>query len=190
MELSYPYVSGDSHLEIDSKNWIDRVPATYRDQAPRVIRTEQGHDAWVVAGQKPRANASDLHGGKGREKWTRDDDRSRHAAIAMNMPVTVHVQLDRSGPRAGPLFIFPKSFEGSASNEAGIVSQVANDKFCRLGGINAVQLMFAGVFDRFPALRLDFAETQSGWLGHFYEQADDRYERHYYWAERLLGMKP
>ncbi len=307
MELSYPYVSGDSHLEIDSKNWIDRVPEKYRDQAPRVIRTEQGHDAWVVAGQKPRANASDLYGGKGREKWTPngqryeetpgtgpgsqrvreqdmdgvsaevlfpaqvagprlwrniedddayravvrayndwlaedycseapqrliglgvlpwtntddciaemercaklglrsivlgtfpsgkgyptpDDDRFWEAAIAMNMPVTVHVQLDRSGPRAGPLFIFPKSFEGSASNEAGIVSQVANDKFCRLGGINAVQLMFAGVFDRFPTLRLDFAETQSGWLGHFYEQADDRYERHYYWAERLLGMKP
>ena len=24
----------------------------------------------------------------------------------------------------------------------------------------------------------------------FYEQADDRYERHWYWAEQLLGVKP
>ena len=34
----YHYISGDSHLEIDSKHWINRVPGKFRDQAPRLVR--------------------------------------------------------------------------------------------------------------------------------------------------------
>ena len=31
MTRTYRYISADSHLEIDSKWWADRVPAVYRD---------------------------------------------------------------------------------------------------------------------------------------------------------------
>lgn len=309
VELKHPFVSGDSHLEIDSKNWIDRVPEKHRDRAPRVIRTADGVDAWMVEGQPLRRNSADLYGGKGRDVWlpmgqrydetpgtgpgsqrvreqdmdgvsaevlfpaqvagpglwrsieddeayrsvvqaynswlaedycseaperliaagvlpwtkvddclsemerclqmglrtvvlgtfpsgkgypTPEDDKFWTAAVDMDVPVTVHVQLNRTGSRAGPLFRYPKDLTGggggSGSSSGGIVSQVANDKFCRLGGVNAVQLIFAGVFDRFPKLRIDFAENQIGWIPHFYEQADERYERHWPWAEKLLGM--
>jgi len=41
------YISGDSHLEIDSKYWRDRVPAVHRDRVPRVIKLPDGGDAWV-----------------------------------------------------------------------------------------------------------------------------------------------
>ena len=38
MPREYRYVSADSHLEIDSKHWIPRMPERYRDRAPRVVR--------------------------------------------------------------------------------------------------------------------------------------------------------
>lgn len=305
MERSFPVISGDSHLEVDSKNWIDRVPEQYRDRAPRLLHLPDGTDAWLVEGTPLRSNSGDLYGGKGRDKWhpggqsyaetpgtgpgsqrvkeqdqdrvsaevlfaaqqagprlwrcitdddaykavvqaynswlaedycseaperliglgvlpwtgvedciaemerctrlglkavvlgvfpsgrgypTPADDKFWAAAVDMQIPVAVHVEFDRQGPRAGKLFEYPKQSQFGAG-QGGVVGQVANDKFCRLGGVNAVQLIFAGVFDRFPTLHIDFAENQSGWLAHFYEQADERYERHWPWAERLLGIE-
>ena len=41
-------LSGDSHLEIDSKHWINRVPALHRDRVPRVIKLPYGGDAWIA----------------------------------------------------------------------------------------------------------------------------------------------
>src|SRR5262249_25325752 len=66
MARQYRYISGDSHLEIDSKYWIDRVPAMYRDQAPRLVRQPDGSDAWTIGDKIVRpAAAADLYGGKG-----------------------------------------------------------------------------------------------------------------------------
>jgi predicted TIM-barrel fold metal-dependent hydrolase len=70
----------------------------------------------------------------------------------------------------------------------GFFNQMA--KFGRLGSTNALQLVLAGAFDRFPTLRIYFAETQIGWIPFFLQQADIRYERHSGWAEELLGLPP
>jgi predicted TIM-barrel fold metal-dependent hydrolase len=40
-----------------------------------------------------------------------------------------------------------------------------------------VQLIFAGVFDRFPDLRLVIAEVDCGWVPYFKEQIDNNYRR-------------
>ena len=32
--------------------------------------------------------------------------------------------------------------------------------------------------------------NQIGWLPHFYEQAEERYDRHWFWGELLQGVKP
>ena len=70
MARTYRYISGDSHLEIDSKHWIDRVPAKYRDQAPRLVRQADGSDAWKIGENIVRpAAAADLYGGKGRDEY-------------------------------------------------------------------------------------------------------------------------
>jgi predicted TIM-barrel fold metal-dependent hydrolase len=69
MTVTYRYFSADSHLEIDSKWWLPRVPAEYRDQAPKVIRLPDGSDAWLVEGQSMRQIPFDLYGGKGRDVW-------------------------------------------------------------------------------------------------------------------------
>jgi len=119
---------------------------------------------------------------------TPEDDKFWAAAVDMKMPVAVHVEFDRNGPRKGPLFKYPKT---PGPNEEGrpLVDHVSNPKFAMVGAVNAVQLLFAGVFDRFPSLRLFFAETQIGWLPHFMEQADELYEWHRHEGERALGMK-
>ena len=69
MARNYRYISGDSHLEIDAKWWVDRVPKQYRDQAPRLVRLPDGSDAWAIEGQPLRQVPFDLYGGKGRDVW-------------------------------------------------------------------------------------------------------------------------
>jgi hypothetical protein len=69
MARNYRYISGDSHLEIEAKWWVGRVPKQYRDQAPRVVRLPDGSDAWAIEGQPLRQVPFDLYGGKGRDVW-------------------------------------------------------------------------------------------------------------------------
>jgi hypothetical protein len=69
MARNYRDISGDSHLEIEAKWWVGRVPKTYRDQAPRLVRLPDGSDAWAVEGQPLRQVPFDLYGGKGRDVW-------------------------------------------------------------------------------------------------------------------------
>lgn len=52
------------------------------------------------------------------------------------------------------------------------------------------QLFLGGVLDRYPKLRLHFAETGIGWLPYWLEQIDDRYERHRHWAKVRLNKLP
>ena len=281
-EFNFPIVSGDSHLEIDPKHWVARVPEKFRNRAPRTIRLADGSDAFIIEGQplgrgtlggsrwrgkgleqaglrfedtpgtgpgSQRVEEQDadkvaaevlfpaVHGPKfwrsipddevylslvqaynswlaedycsvspkrligvgvipwtgvddavtelercaklglrvvalgiypsGRAQPTPEDDRFWAAAGEMAMPIAIHVELDRG-----------EAQERRFRIGTGVMGQVGNDKFCRLGGVVAVQLMFAGVFDRFPTLRIDLVENQIGWLPHFYEQADERYKRH------------
>jgi uncharacterized protein len=129
--------------------------------------------------------------GKGRP--SPEDDKFWAAALDMKMPITVHEELDRNGPRGGPLMQYPNADPGLMKRVANsslreLAGQVA--RFARLGGLNAVQMTLDGVFDRFPDLRIFFAETQLGWIPFFLEMADVRYERHHLWAEELLNVKP
>jgi uncharacterized protein len=307
----YRYISGDSHLEIDSKHWIGRVPSRYRDLAPRLVRQADGSDAWIIGDKIIRpAAAADLYGGKGRDRyvpfggkyegtpgtgsaqqrvqeqdqdgvdaevlfpsqqggpkfWRRiqdddaykavvrayngwlaeeycavdpqrligvgilplghdaadciaemeycaeagfktvllqgfpsgaaypseADDRFWAAALDLNMPVSVHVDLDRSGARANPLFKYPREPRDVMEKLThDLVGQVGRFGPVRgNGAVAAVQWVLSGLFDRFPRLRIFFAENQIGWIPFFLQGADVRYDRHVHWAERLLDFKP
>jgi uncharacterized protein len=311
MNRPYNYISGDSHLEIDSKYWTTRVPEKYRDQAPRLVRQPDGSDMWMIGDNiKRAAAAADLYGGKGRDAylpfdgryegtpgtgspqqriqeqerdgidaevlfpcqqggpkfWRRvenndaykslvraynswlaeeycvtdpqrligvgilplgcqlnnvidelefcskaglktvllqgfpsgsaypseADDRFWARTLELNMPVSVHVDLDRSGERKGPLLKYPKESEEIMKKLThDLVDQVGRFGPQRgNGSIPAVQWVLSGVFDRFPTLRVFFAENQIGWIPFFLQGADVRYDRHHRWAERLLGFKP
>jgi len=69
MPAKFKCISGDTHLEIPNERWTHRVPAAYRDRAPRTVRLESGADATVFEGRPPRQNTFDLYGGKGRDVW-------------------------------------------------------------------------------------------------------------------------
>ena len=304
MELKHHVISGDSHLEIDSKAWVHRVPERYRDQVPHTVRLPNGGDGWVVEGEAPREVPFDLYGGLGRDNWlpfgrkyegmagtgspeqrlqelerggmdaevlypnqvsgpkmwrrikdddayratvrgyndwlaeeycsvapdrliglgvlpytdvddaiaemeycarlglrgvmlsgfpnghghpAPEDDRFWARALDMGMPITVHIDFDRTGERAGPLFKYPKE-DAEALKHTDLVAQVA--RFGRAGGVNAVQLVLSGVFERFPDLHIFWAENQAGWVPFYMDMADVRYKRHIHWARELLGFEP
>jgi len=307
----YHYISGDSHLEIDSKYWINRVPGKFRDQAPRLVLQPDGGDKWTIGDKISRpAAAADLYGGKGRDAyvpfdgryegtpgtgspqqriqeqdrdgidaevlfpsqqggpkfWRRvedndaykaivraynswlaeeycavdpkrligvgilplgceladvitemdycvkagfktvllqglpsgkaypsgEDDHFWSAALDMHVPVSVHVDLDRSGDRKAPLFKYPHEPEEIMKKlNQDLVYQASRfgpERGC--GAIPAVQWVLSGLFDRFPKLKIFFAENQIGWIPFFLQGCDVRYDRHHHWAERLLGFKP
>ena len=311
MSRNYRYISADSHLEIDSRHWLERVPKKYRDLAPRLVRQADDSDAWLIGDKIKRpAAAADLYGGKGRDLyvpfngryegtpgtgsakqrvseqeqdgidaevlfpsqqggpklWRRieddaayqaivrayntwladeycavdarrligvgilplannitaviaeldfcanagfktvllqgfpsgkpypsdEDDRFWSRAIELNMPISVHVDLERAGERKGPLFKYPKeSDEIMKKLTHDLVDQVGRFGPVRgNGSIAAVQWVLSGLFDRFPTLRIFFAENQIGWIPFFLQGADVRYDRHHRWADRLLGLKP
>jgi len=283
------------------------VPAKYRDHAPRVVRLDDGSDAWLVEGQPLREIPTDLYGGKPLETYrplqqnyettpgtgpasqrlreqdidgidaevlfpgvsgpglwrgirddevyksvvrafndflaedycavdpdrllglaalpwtgvddaiaemercakqglcgvvlgvfpsgrgfpTPDDDRFWAAALDLDMPVTVHVQLDRNGPRAGPLVSYPQPNK-ELMDRIGLRREFARKltDYAYCGGENAIQMILDGVFDRFPRLKIFFAETQLGWIPVFCHSADFRYQRHRFWAQELFGQQP
>ncbi len=308
--ISYRTISADSHLEIDSKHWLDRVPVKYRELAPRLVRQADGSDAWMIGDKiKRAAAAADLYGGKGRDNyfpfdgryegtpgtgsavqrlheqdqdgvdaevlfpsqqggpklWRRIEDNHTYKAIVraynswlaeeycaadrerligvgvlplgcslddamgeldycaamgfktvllqgfptgkpypsdeddifwqraleLNMPISVHVDLDRTGERKAPLFKYPNESEELLKKIThDLVDQVSRFGPVRgNGSVAAVQWVLSGLFDRFPKLRIFFAENQIGWIPFFLQAADVRYDRHHRWAEKLLGLK-
>lgn len=53
MSRAYSVISADSHLDLNPEQWKHRVPTTWRDQAPKVVRLETGEDAVIIADRKP-----------------------------------------------------------------------------------------------------------------------------------------
>jgi len=96
---------------------------------------------------------------------TPEDDAFWELALSLDAPLTAHV-----------------TFSGEAAAEPARSSQILAGTGAPLQTIMAAgcpapahtvcQLMVHGVFDRFPELRLHFAETGAGWAPYFLEQSD------------------
>ena len=308
MAQSYRYISGDSHLEIEAKWWVDRVPKKYRDQAPRLVRLPDGSDAWAIEGQPLRQVPFDLYGGKGRDVWkpygqtyettpgtgpaeqrlkeqsidgidaevlfpgqasgpyfwrhirddeaykacvrayndflaqdycaadpdrllglgvipmtnlqdalaelehirkwglkgamlgifpsgkghpTPEDDTFWKAALDMQMPICVHQEFNREGPRGGALLRYPRQLDNRGGPAGAVDRPGGAGRPLRPPGIPQCRADGAGRCVRaLPHPAAVLCETQIGWLPWAYEMADIRYERHRYWAEEVLGWQP
>jgi predicted TIM-barrel fold metal-dependent hydrolase len=115
-----------------------------------------------------------------------EDDRFYAAILDLEMPLTVHVGFV---PNSGPIYAYARR----PPEPSVAVSGDPMRALCRFGGgiaQVAIQMIFGGVFNRFPDLRVYFAETMAGWVGYCYEELDDTYRRIRYWAERDYGMDP
>ncbi|MEX2099806.1 MAG: amidohydrolase family protein [Acidimicrobiia bacterium] len=96
----------------------------------------------------------------GDTKISRDDDPLWEAIEASGVPVSIHIRLDDTMP-----------FQLQARKLPGTVHFY--DAPSRM-----LEIIFAGVLDRFPRLQFVLAEVDCGWMPYFAEQADDNYHRH------------
>lgn len=111
--------------------------------------------------------------GSGRPKP--EDDRFWETAIAIDMPLAPHVSFGDQTPPAIP--------------PPGLAAHVSLR--CKEPLIyNIAQLLEAGVFDRFPDLRMYFAETNASWAASTFYMFDDSYERYRGAFNAEFKMKP
>lgn len=53
LAIDFPIIDADAHVIEPPDTWSARMPARLKDRAPRVIRTEDGGDAWQFDQNKP-----------------------------------------------------------------------------------------------------------------------------------------
>ncbi len=302
MARSYRYVSADSHFESPPDMWTHRVPAKYRDRAPRRIKLANGMDAIVEEGQPPEVSGTNQFAGKSSEEFspvgldfdnargagspeerlkeqdadgidaevlyatearntairdrdaflaivrafndyfieefcglapdrligaavlpnvgvdddiaelkrcadmgfktarlhtfpsgkphpTPEDDRFWAAALDLDMPLTIHTSFpQRTRGRDVYHLKYPREPQGE-ERPPDFLQRIARHGIYHCGAVEASQLILDGVFDRFPRLRIYWAENNIGWIPYFYQQMDQAYKVSASWAERLLGLK-
>lgn len=116
---------------------------------------------------------------------TPEDDPFWAAAIDLQMPLCAHTTLSRDG---GTLLKYPKVPEGGNTEDDFINRLYRHANASRCGSLTACQMLFAGVWDRFPDLQLYFAENNIGWIPFYLEQMDAEYQKNHFWAERYFGI--
>jgi predicted TIM-barrel fold metal-dependent hydrolase len=56
--VQYSVISADNHILEPPNTFIDRVPANYKDAAPRIVRGKDGGDGWSLDGSIPESTIS------------------------------------------------------------------------------------------------------------------------------------
>jgi predicted TIM-barrel fold metal-dependent hydrolase len=136
----------------------------------------------------------------GGESISDDDDAFWAAAADEQMPVCIHINLISRRTRQKQRAAAAKAAERGVHGERGVYggkAAKANAKaVAGLGSVFSVvpstigQLIFTGVFERFPELHVSMIETGVGWIPHFLEQIDDRYWRNRSWGNIPLTQPP
>ena len=113
-----------------------------------------------------------------------NDDPFWAVAEQLDMPVHIHVGVSGSARRASTA---RRAASGSAA--AGMsLHQLGGS----VGGFSATmaEVILAGVFDRFPSLRMVAVEVGAGWVPNFLENIDDHYWRNRTWTHTKLELLP
>jgi predicted TIM-barrel fold metal-dependent hydrolase len=102
---------------------------------------------------------------------TAEDDTVWAALIDHGLPVSIHVSLGRVMPEA----------HRSSLPGYGRFFDVPN---------RIVQMIFSGMFDRYPNLQLVCAEVDCGWVPYFKEQVDNNFHRLYQPGASVVEGEP
>jgi predicted TIM-barrel fold metal-dependent hydrolase len=123
---------------------------------------------------------------------TAGDDRFWAAVVDLGMALTIHVEFGfprrGRGPQAAvaaPSFKYPKATDPE-HHVPDVIERF--NKYGFRGSKQIVQMIWAGVFERFNKLNIYVAEVQIGWVPNWMDQMDNEYGRQQYWAERVLGL--
>ena len=87
--MEYKVITADNHLIEPPNTFVDRVPAKYKDVAPRLVRGKDGGDGWSLDGSIPETTI-----GVGRGLLPSTRARSEWQSPAL-------VNRTRTSPRAG-----------------------------------------------------------------------------------------
>ena len=128
----------------------------------------------------------------GRGYPTAEDDKFWAAAVDLKMPLTNHNDGKMGSGRGEPAFKYDKE-PGEDVHQREPMNYFF--RFTNDAMTASIQMAFAGVWDRFPALEMYWAETMIGWFEYGLWQIDDHYKRympmiHENWGLRYLERKP
>ena len=124
---------------------------------------------------------------------SRDDDPFWAAAVDEGLPVSIHINIisrkqraagRKAAAKAGNA-LYDMSSEATRAKAIGGMSHV----FSMAAG-NITSMLFTGVFDRLPELKVCWIETGVGWLPHFIDCLDDRYWRNRSWGDLPIKQPP
>ncbi|MBI3743145.1 MAG: amidohydrolase family protein [Chloroflexi bacterium] len=118
----------------------------------------------------------------GKPNPTSEDDRFWATALESEMRVAPHGNFG-----GGAKFDRAKAL-GAERFGATLNSHMAAR--CINPSYTLCQMMTEGVFDRFPNLRVYFAESFAAWVPWVMQTMDDKYLRHHHWAGINLKKKP
>jgi predicted TIM-barrel fold metal-dependent hydrolase len=130
----------------------------------------------------------------GGEGLSEDDDPFWAAAVDEGIPVTIHIniisrqtrmQQRRAAAKTGNR-IYGKG--GGAGAKAKAVGSLGHVFSMSAGNIS--QMIFTGVFERFPGLHVSWIEIGVGWLPHMLEMMDDKFWRNRSWGELTITEPP
>ncbi len=121
------------------------------------------------------------------------DDPFWAAACDEGMPISIHInvvsraqrQAQRKAASQGTQSIYGGKGEAAKAKAVGGLGNVFS-----MVPANISQMIFTGVFERFPELRIAWIETGVGWIPHFLEMMDDKFWRNRSWGELPISEPP
>ena len=115
-----------------------------------------------------------------------EDDLFWKAAVEIGMPLTNHNTGRFGSGRGEPSLLYDKE-PGPDVHQREPLNYFF--RFTNDAMTGAVQMAFAGVWDRFPTLEMYWAETMIGWLEYGLWQLDDHYKRYMPMIRENWGLK-
>ncbi len=109
-----------------------------------------------------------------------EDDLFWQAALDLGVPITAHSAM---GDRSNPLLV--QSARGTFDLEMSMLSRTMPPPV-----VGIVRMILSGVLDRFPDLRIYFAETNASWMPGLLYMLDDSYSIFKHWYGVELAMRP
>jgi predicted TIM-barrel fold metal-dependent hydrolase len=130
----------------------------------------------------------------GGDSIAEEDDAFWAAAEEAGMPVCIHILMisrrarmraRQAAARAGGRQLYGEGRSQAGAKAAAGLAGVFSTVPATVG-----QLVFTGVFDRFPDLHVSMIEVGVGWIPHFLEAMDDKYWRNRGWADLEIQRPP
>ena len=139
----------------------------------------------------------------GRGFPTPEDDRFWSSSLDLGIAICSHGGGRFGGFGGGalgsnkndPLFNYPQFIHSPQNHKTDALSLLFSNQGGSQNGMGVMQLAYAGVWDRFPSLKIYFAETMTGWLPFTLFMLDDNYRRYqpmmrHFWGMPDLERKP